>query len=25
VIEASGEWFIRLVEDDRELTRSFEM
>ncbi|RWI28310.1 hypothetical protein [Mesorhizobium sp.] len=23
VVEACGEWFVRVVEDDQELTRSF--
>jgi len=25
VVEACGEWFVRVVEDDQELTRSFEI
>ncbi|WP_095087601.1 hypothetical protein [Mesorhizobium sophorae] len=25
VVEACGEWFVRVVEDDQELTRSFEL
>ena len=25
VIEACGEWFVRVVEDDQELTRSFDL
>jgi len=25
VCEACGEWFVRVVEEDQELTRSFEM
>ncbi|WP_027169720.1 hypothetical protein [Mesorhizobium sp. WSM3224] len=25
LIEACGEWFVRVVEEDRELTRSFEL
>lgn len=25
VVEACGEWFVRVVEEDQELTRSFEM
>ena len=25
VIEAMGEWLVRVVEDDQELTRSFEL
>jgi len=25
VIEACGEWFVRVVEEDQELTRAFEM
>ncbi|MBM2712398.1 hypothetical protein JQK88_14260 [Mesorhizobium caraganae] len=25
VIEARGEWFVRVVEDDQELTRSFNL
>jgi hypothetical protein len=25
VIEACGEWFVRVVEDGQELTRSFEL
>jgi hypothetical protein len=24
VVEACGEWFVRVVEEDQELTRSFE-
>ncbi|QKD13587.1 hypothetical protein [Mesorhizobium sp. NZP2077] len=25
VVEACGEWFVRVVEEDQELTRSFEL
>ena len=25
VVEACGEWFVRVVEEDQELTRSFEI
>ena len=25
VVEAMGEWFVRVVEDGQELTRSFEL
>ena len=25
VIEACGEWFVRVVDDDQELTRSFDL
>jgi hypothetical protein len=25
VVEACGEWFVRVVEDDQELTRSFDL
>jgi hypothetical protein len=25
VVEACGEWFVRVVEGDRELTRSFDL
>lgn len=25
VVEACGEWFVRVVENDQELTRTFEM
>lgn len=25
VVEACGEWFVRIVADDEELTRSFEL
>ena len=25
VVEACGEWFVRVVEDDQEITRSFEL
>jgi len=25
VVEACGEWFVRVIEEDQELTRSFEI
>ncbi|MGX8010638.1 hypothetical protein ACVDG8_017575 [Mesorhizobium sp. ORM8.1] len=25
VVEACGEWFVRVVEEDQEITRSFEL
>ncbi len=25
VVEACGEWFVRVVEEDQEMTRSFDM